>query len=236
MDHDPPSGSRLVCHPHRVLGDALPLHGALEHALQHSGDLLHAGWREAVALELCEVAVEHGGTQLAQFHAADVRQDVPVPQRLVGPQGLRLEVRNGVFDEPLLAELGQRYPAGVHDPELPQPPQSTNLGVERLGVALPADRLGAIPTVFVAPANTPYLPAVAASDLLDAHAWPRSTGRSTERKLPGGAGLRAEMPWAGPDGVGETGSAVIQRLNSSSGTRSRARTRKASNSPLSIAR
>ena len=117
-----------------------------------------------------------------------------VPQRLVGPQGLRLEVRNGVLDEPLLAELGQRYPAGVHDPELPQPPQSTNLGVERLGVALPADRLGAIPTVFVAPANTPYLPAVAASDLLDAHATPRSTARSIERKLAAGAGLRADIP------------------------------------------
>ena len=117
-----------------------------------------------------------------------------VPQRLVGPQGLRLEVRNSVFDEPLLAELGKRYPAGVHDPELPQLPQSTNLGVERLGVALPADRLGAIPTVFVAPANTPYLPAVAASDLLDAHASPRSTARSIERKLPAGAGLRTDMP------------------------------------------
>jgi hypothetical protein len=149
--------------------------------LQHPGDLLHAGGREAVALKLCEGAVEHSGTQLAEFDAADVRQDVPVPQRLVRPQSLRLEVRSGVGDEPRLPELGQRYPAGIHDPELPQPPQSTNLGVERLGVALAAERLGAVPAVFVAPPDAPDLGPIAPSHLLDTHAWPRSTVRSTER-------------------------------------------------------
>src|SRR5918999_4866196 len=197
---------------------------------------LHAGGREAVALELCEVAVEHGGAQLAQLDAADVRQDVPVPQRLVRPQRLWLKVRNGVGNEPLLPELGQRYPSGVHDPKLTQPPHSTNLGVERLGVSLSAESLGARPTEFVAPADAPYLRAVAPSNLLDAHACPRSAVRSTERKLLARAGLRGEMPSRGPDGAFETGSAVIQRLNSSSGTRSRARTRTASSSPLSIAR
>src|SRR5215207_8394978 len=135
------------------------------------------------ALELGEEAVEDGGTQLAQLEAADVRQDVPVPQRLVGPQGYWLKVRNGVGHQPLLSKVGQRYPAGVHESELPQPPQPTDLGIERLGVALPTERLGAIPTVLVAPSDAPYLRAVAPRDLLDAHAWPRSTVRSTERKL-----------------------------------------------------
>jgi hypothetical protein len=129
-DHDPPASPRLMCHAHRVLGDALPLHGALEYALKHPGDLLHAGRREAIALELCEELVEHGGTQLAQLDAADVRQDVTVPQRLVRPQGLWLEVRNGVGDEPLLPELGERHATRVHEAELPQPPHSAYFGVE----------------------------------------------------------------------------------------------------------
>jgi hypothetical protein len=107
---------------------------------------------------------------VAQFDAADVRQDVTVPQRLVGPQGLRLEVRNGVCDEPLLRELAERYAARVHESELSQPTEPANLGVEDLGVSLAAERLGTVSAVFVAPADAPDLGAVAPSDLLDAHA------------------------------------------------------------------
>ena len=61
-DDDPPASTRLVCHAHRVLGDTFPLHCPLEDALKHASDLLHAGGREAVPLELSQLAVEYGGT------------------------------------------------------------------------------------------------------------------------------------------------------------------------------
>jgi hypothetical protein len=119
---------------------------------------------------------------------------MPVPQRLVRPHGLGLEVRNGVGDEPLLPELGERHAARIHQAELPQPTQPADLGVERIGVSLAAERLGAVPAMFVAPADAPDLGAVTPSHLLNAHASPLSTVRSTDRKLPAGAGLRENLP------------------------------------------
>jgi hypothetical protein len=227
------SRGRLADGTSGVRGEAVPLAGALEHALEQRHRLADRRSPYALGFELEAESRDDRGRDLAQPQGPEPRQHVRVPEDRVDLQRARGQVRLSVELPPLLAELGERLLAGVERRQLAGPSLAAQLGVEGLGVALAAEDLGAV-LARLAPAHAPDDTAVLSFDPLDAHGVSSRRARS-ERKLPaaGGGGTRGYV-------VTGSGTRTTQRSTHSSnaarGIRRREHNRAARSSPRSIAR
>ena len=87
--------------------------------------------------------------EVAQLQPSETREHVHVPQRRVELQRLGREIRRGVELPPLLSELGEGLLAGVEEAELAGALHAPHLSIEGLGVALAAEDLAAVASLFV---------------------------------------------------------------------------------------
>jgi hypothetical protein len=154
----------------RVLvgGDPPPDDRALQDRLQQSQALADRRLTDTRRAKVGLVALDYLRRDRAKLAATEMGQDVPVPHFGVHMKRPRRKLGFRVHPPPLLSEVRDRLTSGVQQIEFAQPASASQVGVERIGVALPVESARAVP-IGVAPANHPYVASPRPRLAVDAH-------------------------------------------------------------------
>ncbi|MDP8942882.1 MAG: hypothetical protein M3N16_01990 [Actinomycetota bacterium] len=153
-DRPPAGGRRLARRPDRIRGDALPLDGPLEHALDHGHGAADRLLAHTLALQLGAEADDRLRREIAQAHGAEPRQRVTVPEVGVVLERAPLEVGDGVELPPLLGELGQGLAPGVEVGQRVRALERPDLALEGARVGAAVEAAAALALALV-PAHPP---------------------------------------------------------------------------------